>query len=59
MKPRGMDAAGFEPEGGSQFDTKDHGSCIQFAPNSWLKANPTPASKLVFVISPEPTLKKI
>jgi hypothetical protein len=53
MNPRGMDAAGFEPEGGSQFDTKDHGSCIH------PQANPTPASKLVFVISPEPTLKKI
>jgi len=40
MKPSGMDAAGFESEGGSQFDQfdmKDDGSCIQSAPNSVLK----------------------
>ena len=52
MKLRGMDTTGFEPEGGSQsdminhlqqgggqnqFDMKDHGSCIQSAPNSLLK----------------------
>jgi hypothetical protein len=40
MKPSGMDAAGFESEGGAQFDQfdmKDDGSCIQSAPNSVLK----------------------
>ena len=34
MKPGGMDTAGFELETPNQFDMKDHGSCIQSAPNS-------------------------
>ena len=37
MKPGGMDTAGFELETPNQFDMKDHGSCIQSAPNSLIK----------------------
>jgi len=49
MKPSGMDAAGFEPDGGvkdrHERSQKLHPVCPQFIP----KEDPTPASKLAFV----------